>query len=105
MHKGVQAEGIGDQADLAPTPYPRQCQLLRQGSTDLIFRDKTERQLVAAALATAGDIDLAEQHRVLRIAESHAIGQFDLFDGGVLTRKPAAVLQPVGQDALLQRGA
>jgi len=29
MHERFQAEGIGDQADLASTPYPRQRQLLR----------------------------------------------------------------------------
>ncbi|MNS80326.1 hypothetical protein D3C72_1140030 [compost metagenome] len=102
MHKGVQAEGIGDQADLASAPYPRQRQLLRQRRTDLILGDKAERQLIATALATAGDIDLTEQHRMLRIAEAHAVGQIDLLDGGVLTGEPATILQPAGQDALLK---
>ncbi|MNZ63777.1 hypothetical protein D3C78_819310 [compost metagenome] len=102
MHEGLQAEGIGDQADLASAPYPRQRQLLRQRRTDLILGDKAERQLIATALATAGDIDLTEQHRMLRIAEAHAVGQIDLLDGGVLAGEPATILQPAGQDALLK---
>ena len=77
--------------------------MLRQCRPDLVFGNEAERQLVTTGLATAGDFDFTQQHRVRGITKTHTIGQMDLLDGRALASEPAAVLQPVGQDVLLQR--
>ncbi|MNP18353.1 hypothetical protein D3C76_1108340 [compost metagenome] len=103
--KVFQTEGIGDQANLRTTAHPRQGQLLGQRGADLVLGNEAERQLIAAGLACAGDFDFTQQYRMLGIAKTHAVGQVNLFDGRILAGEPAAVLQPVWQDALLQRRA
>ena len=57
MNKALEAEGVGDQADLTAAPDPGQRQLLRQGRANLFLGDKTEWQLITAGLTVPDDID------------------------------------------------
>ena len=95
--KMLQAEGIGHQANLAGTSHPGQGQLLGQGAGELVFAKEAQGQLVAADLASTGHFDLTEQHWMLRVAKTHAVGDVYRVDCCVFAGKPATLGQPGGQ--------
>ncbi|MCY1412369.1 hypothetical protein D9M71_277720 [compost metagenome] len=103
--EALEAERIGDQADLAAPANPGQGQLLRQGAADLFLGEEAERHLVAAGLASPGDFDFAEQHRVVRGIETHAISNAHLLDGHILAGEPAPLGQVLQQGIVFQRTA
>ena len=95
--KMLKAEGIGHQTYLAGASYSGQRQLLGQGAGELVFAKEAQGQLVAADLASTGHFDLAEQHRMLRVAKTHAISDVHRVDCRIFAGKPAPLGQPGGQ--------
>ena len=102
QHELLEGEGVGQQSHLRATANTRDGQLLRQRRTEVGLGEEPQRQLVEIGMAGGLDGDLAEQHRALRIAERHAVADFDRVDRGILVGEPASFRQVGRQRIVLQ---
>ncbi len=73
--EALDAQGIGQNADVPPDADTGQCQLLGQGGLDLFFPKDAEGDLVALQAAANFDINFREQQRMLAVIENFAVGQ------------------------------